>query len=464
MDRIKINSTNEIMRLVLVSLVIIGFNTVLAQSTDLAESMYAQSMSLSPDGKTLAVFVGLGNCLFEEGVERYYETRLIDMETDTLIHTLHGHQCPAQPIWSPDGSRLITRGRDLTRVWDVATWQEIAWMNDSSGLFSASWRPDGQRIASIETGFVFIYDANTGEYLQDEIIRIPEAIWSVAGMWSAAWHPSDSDLIATGFADGTVRLWSQSGELRNTLKVSTSRIGFLSWSPNGTYLLARDDETSITLIDADLPRIARVFSWPDNTAGIQNWSDDSSLIVVIGNNGQIRVWDIVSGDLVEFIEVPGKAINSAEIRSSANGSYELFYITSPDFSKPISDTGIQTHPFTVNRVQSIIGFILVDADADEDLRPLEDGETITEETITIRVETEPPIVGSVVFGLDEEPRFKVENEPAYALKGDDNGDYHAWLAEPGTYTLTATPYTEADGGGEAGTPLTITFTVEAPGS
>ncbi len=113
---------------------------------------------------------------------------------------------------------------------------------------------------------------------------------------------------------------------------------------------------------------------------------------------------------------------------------------------------------------TITEFMLVDADGDEDLRPLADGDTITEETITIRVETEPPRVGSVVFGLDEEPRFKVENEDAYALKGDDNGDYHAWLAEPGTYRLTATPYTEADGGGEAGTPLTITLRVAEPGS
>ncbi len=121
--------------------------------------------------------------------------------------------------------------------------------------------------------------------------------------------------------------------------------------------------------------------------------------------------------------------------------------------------------------QAVISFTLIDAGTDQDLRPLRDGDIlrlnsadIDTRSITIRAETEPPIVGSVVFGLNEEPRYKVENEPAYALKGDDNGDYHAWLAEPGTYTLTATPYTEADGGGEVGTPLTITFTVEAPGS
>ncbi len=114
--------------------------------------------------------------------------------------------------------------------------------------------------------------------------------------------------------------------------------------------------------------------------------------------------------------------------------------------------------------QIITSFTLVDAETEKDIYKFNEGYTIYQSNITIRANTEPPIVGSVVFGLDDEPRFKVENEAAYALKGDDNGDYHAWLAEPGTYTLTATPYTEADGQGEAGTPLTITFTVAEAGS
>ncbi len=131
-------------------------------------------------------------------------------------------------------------------------------------------------------------------------------------------------------------------------------------------------------------------------------------------------------------------------------------------------TATPTHTPTltleVGAAPYITSFILVNADADEDLRPLSDGDTIIEGTFTIRVETTPATVGSVVFGLNDNPRFKVENQDAYALRGDNSGDYHAWLAEPGTYKLTATPYTEADGQGEAGTPLTITFTVVAASS
>jgi hypothetical protein len=47
----------------------------------------------------------------------------------------------------------------------------------------------------------------------------------------------------------------------------------------------------------------------------------------------------------------------------------------------------------------------------------------------------------------------------YALFGDIRGDYEKWYPAPGSYTLTATPYTKRDAEGEVGTPLTIRFTV-----
>jgi hypothetical protein len=69
-------------------------------------------------------------------------------------------------------------------------------------------------------------------------------------------------------------------------------------------------------------------------------------------------------------------------------------------------------------------------------------------------------MGSVQFALSgQQTRRHVENVVPYALFGDVKGDYNKWYPAPGSYTLTATPYTERDGKGAAGTPLTIRFTV-----
>jgi hypothetical protein len=133
----------------------------------------------------------------------------------------------------------------------------------------------------------------------------------------------------------------------------------------------------------------------------------------------------------------------------------------PTWSIPVAKTATLPTALTptVGSAQTITSFILVDADSNQDIRPLTDGDTIDQRNITIRANTTPALVGSVVFGLNDNARFRVEDDDNYSLAGDRDGDYLVWPAEPGKYTLTATPYSEDDGGGTAGTPLTITFTV-----
>jgi hypothetical protein len=65
----------------------------------------------------------------------------------------------------------------------------------------------------------------------------------------------------------------------------------------------------------------------------------------------------------------------------------------------------------------------------------------------------------VVFGLDSNPTYQIENAAPYALASDNAGDYFAWTPSLGAHMVIATPYSEADGGGTAGTPLMLNFNV-----
>jgi hypothetical protein len=72
-------------------------------------------------------------------------------------------------------------------------------------------------------------------------------------------------------------------------------------------------------------------------------------------------------------------------------------------------------------------------------------------------------IGSVKFDLNN-AFFMMQNASPYTLTGDNYGTYFKpWIPEAGAYTLTATPYSQADAGGQAGQPLTIHFTVK-PGT
>lgn len=112
----------------------------------------------------------------------------------------------------------------------------------------------------------------------------------------------------------------------------------------------------------------------------------------------------------------------------------------------------------------VVQLILINADTDQDVGPLEDGATIdfaalSTENLSIRAVTNPSTVGSVIFGLDDNSNLQTENLVPYAIAGDDNGNYNPWSPSLGSHVLTVTPYSSSNGGGEAGTPLVVNFTV-----
>jgi|GEM_PF-2358810 len=115
---------------------------------------------------------------------------------------------------------------------------------------------------------------------------------------------------------------------------------------------------------------------------------------------------------------------------------------------------------------AVVSFSLIDADKDHPLEqfdPMPDGTTIDlsllpTRNLNLRANTYPEKVGSVAIDLNGD-RFRVEHDPPYAVFGDKAGDYLPFVFENDRYHITATPYPDDDAQGEAGTPLTVRFTV-----
>ncbi len=127
-----------------------------------------------------------------------------------------------------------------------------------------------------------------------------------------------------------------------------------------------------------------------------------------------------------------------------------------------------TAPLTVQDL-TVTSFTLLNADTDQPVSgfdPIADGAVIDytklgTSRISIRASTSPATVGSVRFGYDATASYRTEEVAPYTIAGDvSNGmDYLPWTPAPGSHTLTATPYTNADGTGTAGTAKTISFTI-----
>lgn len=112
--------------------------------------------------------------------------------------------------------------------------------------------------------------------------------------------------------------------------------------------------------------------------------------------------------------------------------------------------------------QKVVSFTLINAVTDQDIATLTDDYIISCNDIgtlklNIRANTQPQVVGSVRFALDDIANYNTENNPPYAVGANNGSDYKPWTPFNGFHTLKATPYTASNAQGEAGQALIIHF-------
>jgi hypothetical protein len=115
-------------------------------------------------------------------------------------------------------------------------------------------------------------------------------------------------------------------------------------------------------------------------------------------------------------------------------------------------------------VIGVTSFTLINARTDQEVRTLVDGDVIDESVLgtdkfNIRANTNPPVVGSVIFSVDNIVRYRLRNEAPYMVAGNLGDDIFGWAIDPGTHKITATAYSMKNGSGFVGTRLSITLTI-----
>ncbi len=113
---------------------------------------------------------------------------------------------------------------------------------------------------------------------------------------------------------------------------------------------------------------------------------------------------------------------------------------------------------------TVVSFVLIDPFTNQAIQPLDDHTVLDAGTLPKRLNivavTSPDTVGSVVLHLSGPRRVtRTENQPPYALFGENKGKFRGRPLPEGNYTLTAAPYTEEKASGMPGTSLTITFSI-----
>ncbi|MGI9115156.1 MAG: hypothetical protein ACR2FX_09010 [Chthoniobacterales bacterium] len=114
---------------------------------------------------------------------------------------------------------------------------------------------------------------------------------------------------------------------------------------------------------------------------------------------------------------------------------------------------------TPTATPSLAGLSLVNFVTNADVGPFISGMTIDlQDALSIRADAAAH-VSSVVFKGEGAETLQTENVPPFVIGGDTNGDYYRWQPAVGSHVLFVTPYSEQDGGGQAGPSIIVSYTV-----
>src|SRR5262249_29378175 len=146
------------------------------------------------------------------------------------------------------------------RLWDIAGVQRAVLAPAGAGAaYALAWRPDGLALASGHAdGSIRLWAAadQTENVEAQHIMSLQELHGHSAPVWALAWAPDRATLASTG-ADTTIRLWSENVEPQNSvalqeravLRGHSVLILALAWHPNGRLLASGGADYSVRLWD-----------------------------------------------------------------------------------------------------------------------------------------------------------------------------------------------------------------------
>jgi WD40 repeat protein len=222
------------------------------------------------------------------------KVRLWDAATGAAIGApLSGHTAKVFGVaFAPDGARVVSASADGTvRQWDAATGQPIGvpYRGHGHEVWTAVYNPDGCRVASGgQDGTVRLWQAVDG---QDELVLHGHT----GHVWQLAFRP-DGQRLASASQDGTVRVW-ETGYLSNpsVLRGHTKYVYPVAYSPDGWWIASGSWDHTVRLWDAVTGEPAARLEGHANAVGALAFSPDGSWLVSGSReDGQIQVWDVAT--------------------------------------------------------------------------------------------------------------------------------------------------------------------------
>src|SRR6476469_9177729 len=249
-----------------------------ATNTSNIPSGLGLSVSVSPDGKTIA---SIGDD----------ETIKLWSLDGTLLKTLKGHQEEVQDVqFSPNGKFLASASSDKSiKLWDLEgkNWtlkgKNIKTFQDSAEVFGISFSSDSQMLATGSfDGTVKLLQIATGrvQTLGRHAKQVGEVSFDPLGQ-----------LIASASHDGIVKLWRRDGKSVTTLPADSGKVAGVIFSPNGQFIASAYERNTIHLWNRNGTRIRSLTGHLGSVENVQ-FSSDSKNLASVGQDGTVQIYQL----------------------------------------------------------------------------------------------------------------------------------------------------------------------------
>lgn len=302
------------------------------------------SITISPDGKTLAAGDAVGNIT------------LWDVNTQERISRLpKGHSFYIFGVkFTPDGKTLASASYDDSVIlWDVSDLQNPKQKSKpltghNIDIETLAVSPDGNTVATgDDASNIILWDAKTGERKNDEPLN-GSASWVV----SLGFSP-DSKILAAGyFQTGKVILWDVESETQigETIQAHRTSVWGVAFDRDGKTLISASEDSAIIywdISDAEAPQKmgAPLRGIPGQPYGMR-LSPDGSLLQTDGFDGTV-LFDVKKKERLgygNFLPVPPDSDFVAYTLNDGSGVESAIYLRDSASGQEIGASISGTNP------------------------------------------------------------------------------------------------------------------------